>query len=141
MVQPPEVVELYSVLSQKADPWYSNSLERMGPGMTQGLSYAAHCLSLEYKIKIMGWLKLDIQQKEKDMAGYLIRLLSVDSVIHTLSVNWKRRFIDMLEKYRNLKSLHLRVQQKVLLHSALFHMDMPLILEGKHLLKRGMQRE
>lgn len=97
MVQPPEVVELYSVLSQKADSWYSNSLERMGPGMTQELSYAAHCLSLEYKIKIMGWLKLDIQQKEKDMAGYLIRLLSVDSVIHTLSVNWKRRFIDMLE--------------------------------------------
>jgi hypothetical protein len=84
---------------------------------------------------------LDIQQKEKDMAGYLIRLLSVDSVIHTLSANWKRRFIDMLEKYRNLKSLHLRVQQKVLLHSALLHMDMPLILEGKHLLKKGMQRE
>ena len=84
---------------------------------------------------------MDIQQKEKDMAGYLIRLLSVDSVIHTLSVNWKRKFIDILEKYRNLKSLHLRVQQKVLLHSALFHMDMPLILEGKHLLKKGMQRE
>lgn len=141
MVQPQEVVELYSVLSQKADPWYSNSLEQMDPGMTQELSYAAHCLSLEYKIKIMGGLKLDIQQKEKDMAGYLIRLLSVDSVIHTLSVNWKRKFIDMLEKYRNLKSLHLRVQQKVLLHSALFHMDMPLILEGKHLLKKGMQRE
>lgn len=141
MVQPQEVVELYSVLSQKADPWYSNSLEQMDPGMTQELSYAAHCLSLEYKIKIMGGLKLDIQQKEKDMAGYLIRLLSVDSVIHTLSANWKRKFIDMLEKYRNLKSLHLRVQQKVLLHSALFHMDMPLILEGKHLLKKGMQRE
>lgn len=141
MVQPQEVVELYSVLSQKADPWYSNSLEQMDPGMTQELSYAAHCLSLGYKIKIMGGLKLDIQQKEKDMAGYLIRLLSVDSVIHTLSANWKRRFIDMLEKYRNLKSLHLRVQQKVLLHSALLHMDMPLILEGKHLLKKGMQRE
>lgn len=141
MVQPQEVVELYSVLSQKADPWYSNSLEQMDPGMTQELSYAAHCLSLGYKIKIMGGLKLDIQQKEKDMAGYLIRLLSVDSVIHTLSANWKRRFIDMLEKYRNLKSLYLRVQQKVLLHSALLHMDMPLILEGKHLLKKGMQRE
>lgn len=141
MVQPQEVVELYSVLSQKADPWYSNSLEQMDPGMTQELSYAAHCLSLGYKIKIMGGLKLDVQQKEKDMAGYLIRLLSVDSVIHTLSTNWKRRFIDMLEKYRNLKSLHLRVQQKVLLHSALLHMDMPLILEGKHLLKKGMQRE
>lgn len=141
MVQPQEVVELYSVLSQKADPWYSNSLEQMDPGMTQELSYAAHCLSLGYKIKIMGGLKLDVQQKEKDMAGYLIRLLSVDSVIHTLSTSWKRRFIDMLEKYRNLKSLHLRVQQKVLLHSALLHMDMPLILEGKHLLKKGMQRE
>lgn len=54
MVQPQEVVELYSVLSQKADPWYSNSLEQMDPGMTQELSYAAHCLSLGYKIKIMG---------------------------------------------------------------------------------------
>lgn len=65
MVQPQEVVELYSVLSQKADPWYSNSLEQMDPGMTQELSYAAHCLSLGYKIKIMGGVKIGYSAERK----------------------------------------------------------------------------
>lgn len=140
IIQLREVLKLYSSLIRESDPWYTNSLEQMEKEAVQEFSYAAHCLSLEYKIKIMGGLKLDIQQKERDMIGYLLRLLSIDAVIHKLPADCRETYMGIL-KNKDFASIPLRMEQKVLLQSAIFHVNIPLRLEGKHLLKKGMRRE
>lgn len=141
MVLSQEVGELYSTLSKESDPWCTNSLEEMETGTVQEFSYAAHCLSLEYKIKIMVGLGIDTRQKERDLIGYLLRLLSVDAVIRELSNGWKQICIGTLREYDKFKSVNLRLEQKILLNSVFIHFDIPLVLEGKHLLKKGMHRE
>lgn len=75
------------------------------------------------------------------MIGYLLRLLSVDAVIRGLSNGWKQICIGILREYDKFKSVNLRLEQKILLNSVFIHFDIPLVLEGKHLLKKGMHRE